>query len=102
MIEAPLHAITRLGPLDIIPTRCWEPPPEEVPESAAFLLIRERDPSGRTPPVELFRGWMFASSPGLSALEYPTHDVWMLDCRVRPAEPEAEALPRAPEAGEER
>ncbi len=81
-VEAPLHTTTRVGPLEIVPTRCWEPPPEDVPESAAFLVITERDPAGRFAGSEVFRGWMFASSPGLSALEYPTHDIWVLDCRL--------------------
>ena len=96
-IEAPLDAATRVGPLEIVPTRCWEPPPEDVPESAAFLVITERDPAGRFAGTEVFRGWMFASSPGLSALEYPTHDVWVLDCRetVRPM-PETDAAANVP------
>ncbi|MDE0372073.1 MAG: DUF2155 domain-containing protein [Rhodospirillales bacterium] len=105
-IEAPLHATTRVGPLEIVPTRCWEPPPEDVPESAAFLVITERDPAGRFAGSEIFRGWMFASSPGLSALEYPTHDVWVLDCRLggTPAtEPRAEppTPPVEPEVADE-
>ncbi len=73
-----------------MPTRCWEPPPEEVPESAAYLHIIEHDPTGQTPPAEVFRGWMFASSPSLNPLEYPTLDVWMLDCRrARAASPDS-------------
>ena len=103
-IEAPLDAATRVGPLEIVPTRCWEPPPEDVPESAAFLVITERDPAGRLAGAEVFRGWMFASSPGLSALEYPTHDVWVLDCReAGRTMPETDAAapvgPEEPEGG---
>jgi hypothetical protein len=30
--------------------------------------------------VRLFTGWMFASSPALSALEHPVYDLWVLDC----------------------
>ena len=62
-IEAPLDAATQVGPLEIVPTRCWEPPPEDVPESAAFLVITERDPAGRFAGTEVFRGWMFALEP---------------------------------------
>ena len=29
---------------------------------------------------ELFSGWMYASSPGLSALEHPVYDVWVIRC----------------------
>jgi len=28
-----------------------------------------------------FSGWMFASSPALSALEHPRYDVWVLSCQ---------------------
>jgi len=29
---------------------------------------------------QVFSGWMFASSPGLSALEHPVYDVWVIEC----------------------
>jgi hypothetical protein len=31
-------------------------------------------------PVDLFAGWMFASSPAVSALEHPVYDIWVIDC----------------------
>ena len=30
----------------------------------------------------LFRGWMFASSPALNALEHPVYDIWVIDCAM--------------------
>ena len=27
-----------------------------------------------------FAGWMFASSPGLNALEHPVYDIWVIAC----------------------
>ena len=27
-----------------------------------------------------FKGWMFASSPALAAMEHPVYDVWVVDC----------------------
>lgn len=30
----------------------------------------------------IFRGWMFASSPSLNAMEHPTYDVWVIDCKM--------------------
>lgn len=30
----------------------------------------------------LFRGWMFASSPSLNAMEHPVYDVWVIDCKM--------------------
>ena len=52
---------------------------EETPESAAFLEIVERRPGEA--PATPFVGWMFASSPALSAMEHPVYDVWVLDCK---------------------
>lgn len=85
-IEAPIDAATRFGTLRVIPRACLVAPPIEPPERAAFLEIREPDgPEGGD--VVRFRGWMFASSPGLSALEHPVYDVWLLDCREPLAAP---------------
>ena len=30
----------------------------------------------------IFKGWMFASSPSLNAMEHPTYDVWVIDCTM--------------------
>lgn len=79
-IEAPLHRLMRFGTLEIIVRVCQKTPPEEPPESAAFLEIRDAKPGEDT--VSLFTGWMFASSPALSALEHPVYDIWVLDCTV--------------------
>ncbi len=68
----------RFGRLDVVVRACRQAPPEEAPESAAFLEITENRPDGSRLP--LFSGWMFASSPGLSALEHPTYDVWVVGC----------------------
>lgn len=77
--EAAVGALTRFGTLDLTVEACKKRPPDEPPDSAAFLNVREMpsDP-GEAP---LFRGWMFASSPALSALEHPVYDVWVLECK---------------------
>lgn len=81
---SPLRALidtpSRFGTLEITVRTCMETPPTEPPESAAFLKIRERPPAGDGETVELFSGWMFASSPAVSALEHPVYDVWVVDC----------------------
>ena len=78
-IEAPVGEVVKFGTLEIIARHCDKRPPEETPESASFLdvwEVREGEAA-----VSLFRGWMYASSPALSALEHPVYDVWVLDCR---------------------
>ena len=70
---------SRYGTLNIVVRACRRRPPTEAPESAAFLEIEDQNPGD--PPISLFNGWMFASSPALNALEHPVYDVWVLDCK---------------------
>lgn len=80
-VEAPVGETVRIGTLEILVRACRYRPPEELPENAAFLDITESKPGA--PSQEVFRGWMFASSPALSAMEHPIYDVWVLDCLSR-------------------
>lgn len=84
---APLNRPVMFGSLSIVVRACEQRPPEETPpETSAYLTITqghlasakatEAPGSG----VEVFSGWMFASSPGLNALEHPTYDVWVISC----------------------
>ncbi len=77
-IEAPVGATIHFGTLEIIARTCRKRPPEEQPEAAAFLDIWEIKQGEAA--LSLFRGWMFASSPALSALQHPVYDIWVLDC----------------------
>lgn len=89
--EARVGETVRFGTLEIRPRYCDRTPPEEPPESAAFLDIYEAKPGEER--IDLFHGWMFASSPALNPLEHPVYDVWVLECkRTQPDGP-----PAAPE-----
>ena len=78
-IEAPVGQSVSFGALEIIVRTCDKRPPEETPESTVFIDIWEVF-NGEAA-QSLFRGWMFASSPALSAMEHPVYDVWVLDCK---------------------
>ena len=126
-----MNEIARFGSLELQPRTCDKRPPEEFPETTAFLEIfdtefnsRKSDlkpqegdpvesdivaadlrvlpinPVGDMPAiaeapapeaperpqaegVNVFRGWMFASSPALNPLEHPVYDVWVIDCTTR-------------------
>ncbi len=67
------------GTLEIVARTCVTHPPEETPESAAFLEIYQVGEGGKQKD-KVFSGWMFASSPALSALDHPVYDVWVLRC----------------------
>lgn len=77
--DAPVDETVRFGSLEITARTCQKRPPEETPESAAFLEIRDIKPGEAA--VNVFTGWMFASSPALNALEHPVYDVWVIDCK---------------------
>jgi len=97
--EARIGEAVRFGTLEIYPRFCDRTPPEEPPESKAFLDIYEARPGEER--VGLFHGWMFASSPALNAFEHPVYDVWLLECKstqpVAPP-PAADAPSSAPAA----
>ncbi len=77
-IQAPIDRPVKFGALQITVRTCQKRPPEEPPETTAFLEIVETKPDGKT--VSIFSGWMLASSPALNALENPVYDVWVIDC----------------------
>ncbi len=79
-IRAPMNKPLRFGSLEITPRTCSKRPPEETPEVTAFLEISDIKADGTK--KKLFSGWMFASSPALSALEHPVYDVWVIDCNA--------------------
>lgn len=76
--EADVGSTLRFGPLYIRVQKCKKSSPIDKPEAAAFLQVWETDPG--TEPKWVFSGWMFSSSPGLSAMDHPIYDVWVLDC----------------------
>jgi hypothetical protein len=59
---------------------------ETTPDAIAYLTIESQPkaaPGKPTPaPRQAFRGWMYASSPGLHALEHPVYDAWLITCRA--------------------
>ena len=92
-LEAPVDKTVRFGDLSIVVRDCEKNPPDQRPENAAFVEITELR-TGEKPKL-IFTGWMFSSSPALSALENPIYDVNVLDCEAPPAPP-APPPPPAP------
>ncbi|MBV8493839.1 MAG: DUF2155 domain-containing protein [Alphaproteobacteria bacterium] len=94
--EAPVGKTVRFGNLSIVVRDCRKSPPEERPENAAFVEIYEARPGEEK--ERLFSGWMFSSSPALSALEHAVYDVNLLACKggAAPAPAAAPSAPAAP------
>ena len=68
----------KFGVLDIFVERCIFSKPIFRPESLAYISIK--DNSDRLSEVK-FKGWMFASSPALNALENSVYDISILACK---------------------
>lgn len=77
-VSAKLNERIDFGTLRILVRKCYKSDADKLPESAAFLEIREIKQNEL--PRKVFSGWMFASSPGLSALEHPVYDVQVKEC----------------------
>ncbi len=90
-IKVPVGQTVTFGALQITARACDKHPPEEAPEAAAFLEVVEVEPDEK--PVQRFSGWMFASSPALSALEHPVYDLVVLDCVNANGTPAADEAP---------
>ncbi|MEM1036047.1 MAG: DUF2155 domain-containing protein [Pseudomonadota bacterium] len=99
------------GSLRVDLETCFQAPPEEPPESVAFLKLtaatskrvqsmaaprditdEEREESEKVDATVYFSGWMFASSPGLNALEHPVYDIWVIQCSAVSPETLSEPL----------
>lgn len=69
----------QFGALRVTPRVCYSRPPTEPPKTTAFVEIDEEEIDGSV--SRIFTGWMFASSPGLHAVEHPVFDVWLTGCK---------------------
>ncbi len=77
-LQATIKQKIYFGTLTIKVRTCYKNPPTENPESAVFVEITDNVIGQGNSLV--FNGWMFSSSPALSALEHPIYDVWVVDC----------------------
>ena len=78
-LDLPENIEVRFGTLAIRARTCRSRPPEEPPETFAFLEID--DVKMNEERERIFSGWMMASSPALNALEHPVYDVWVIACK---------------------
>jgi len=58
---------------------------EIAPETAAYVVVDTQPKAqvGRAAPPgrQIYKGWMYASSPGLNPLQHPVYDAWLIACR---------------------
>jgi len=64
---------------------CEMSAPDELTEDAIAYVEVSLQPRGTLPGTELrqiFRGWMFASSPAVNGLQHPVFDAWVVSCKA--------------------
>ena len=80
-----IGAELKYGSLTVAVKHCEKKPPEEVPETYAFLQIDDLKLDGKGDDGKqerVFSGWMLASNPAISALDHSVYDIWVIDCKV--------------------
>lgn len=98
--EVAVDETVQFGALQLTPRVCWSRPPTEAPQTTSFTEVDEVTFNNEY--RRIFTGWMYASSPGLHAVEHAIYDVWLTDCKggtelvVDPKEPEAPPVPEEP------
>jgi hypothetical protein len=77
--DVAINETVQFGALQVTPRVCYTRPPSETQTTDSFLEVDEVTLQGEV--RRIFTGWMFAASPGLSAVEHPIYDVWLTNCK---------------------
>ena len=80
-LEIYLNEEQVLGSLTIILKTCQNRPPDFLPETAAYVEIYDNLNQTINDNNLIFSGWMFSSSPAISALEHPVYDISLISCK---------------------
>jgi hypothetical protein len=66
-------------------------PDELAPEAAAYVVINSQPlpHPGRelVPARQVFKGWIFASTPSENPVEHPVYDAWLVACKAAAPSP---------------
>ena len=85
--EVPIGQPIRYKTLIFTVRACETSAADEItPESAAYLVVdtQPKAIAGRVAPPgrQIYKGWMYANSPGLNPLEHPVYDAWLIACKA--------------------
>ncbi|HXX51780.1 MAG TPA: DUF2155 domain-containing protein [Xanthobacteraceae bacterium] len=94
--DAAIGETASFGALRVTARACYTRPPTEATNTDAFVEVDEITLQGEI--KRIFTGWMFASSPGLHAVEHPIYDVWLTNCAQPMGGSVAQSAPPAPPA----
>jgi hypothetical protein len=81
--EIKVGASKAFGILDINLQKCVYSKPLDEPESIAYIKVLDLSDkySVTKNKLSIFKGWIFASSPALNAMEHPVYDVSLISCK---------------------
>ena len=85
--EVKVGDVMKFGGLRVKADVCYSRSATEAPNTTSFVEVDEVQLDDTM--KRIFSGWMFAQSPGLNAMEHPTYDVWLVNCRDPNAPPPA-------------
>lgn len=77
--EAAVDETVQFGSLQLTARICYSRPEYENPQTTTFVEVEEVGADNQY--KKIFAGWMFASSPGLNAIEHPVYDIWLAECK---------------------
>jgi hypothetical protein len=69
---------------------------ETAPDNIAFIDVQSQPLNSEVPPRQVYRGWMFASSPSLHPFEHPIYDLWLIACKTTAPVAEPVSAPNTP------
>ncbi len=100
--DVKLNETVQFGALQVTPRVCYTRPATEAANIDGFVDVDEVTLQGEV--KRIFTGWMFASSPGLHAVEHPIYDVWLTSCKggttvVADTQPGAQGATQSAPAG---
>ncbi|WGM30925.1 DUF2155 domain-containing protein [Brevundimonas sp. NIBR11] len=55
---------------------------EPVQDAIAYVDVTLQPKAAGAAPRQIFRGWMFSSTPALSGLQHPIYDAWVVGCKA--------------------
>ncbi|HQR89807.1 MAG TPA: DUF2155 domain-containing protein [Caulobacter sp.] len=85
--EAPVGQPIRYKTLIFTVRACETSAADEVaPESTAYIVVdtQPKAVAGRVAPPgrQVYKGWMYANSPGMNPLQHPVYDAWLIACKT--------------------
>ena len=96
--DVKINETVQFGALQVTPRVCYNRAISDDPLTTGFIEVDEVALDNKI--NRIFSGWMFADSPGLSAVEHPIYDIWLVSCKggIQPKPEDSEAAPADPKA----